>query len=588
MIKKIISILIAFILIATLLINGSYFFDLLTYRLDFSHSEIYVSVGETLDLNTFIKDYEKAPSDIKYESSNAQVGHILENKFIALEKGETTVSAKCKNKKAYMKIISAYDEITSLQIHTDTDKAIRIFDIDEMEFVVQTDDNAQPSANILWSINGVNSSITGPNFYYTPTKIGRYVVKAEATDYNVSAQYEFVVYGQNTTTQFSFSGQLEQQNEYAPVIFSIDELSNFALVEWFVNGEMSKQVIAQDTSNAGFEFYPSKAGIYDITCKVNGKEISNASLNDVVIKAYGKMPIENLRIDYDSSYPNIYVEWDAPIGSGEYVIDIDGIQYSSITHHDKFYENKFDATGILDVFVPQNVKLTYKGDNVFASASAEINHTALKINALSYLSKQYLSGNYYMTSDQEVYDIFAYAMTFRPDEYSSTINSKACTEVNLKLYMAYSSEYSPSQLTENAWQMASQTGSYYLDTKGSTSKNNIYQIKISFVTTNIPENFSTLGKIKYDSINYPHVANNDYDGNYPIDSYPLSFDKVSSTEELYYVVNAGYKPNLQENSTAQQIYQQARDVLDCIISDDMIFVKHFFIFFRNIFFQFYK
>ncbi|MBQ4049270.1 MAG: hypothetical protein IJD07_01280 [Clostridia bacterium] len=545
------------------------FFLFTSYELGFSQSEIYASVGETVELTQYLTDKSDEISNVSFSASNTDVGYVSDSRFIVLAKGTATVTARYGNSRASVRIVATYDEVSEMSIYSHSGRAVELNDYEELEFTALTGQGSGQNANIVWTLNGNQSAINGINFYHTPATAGVYTLQATAVDYDISAEYEFVVYDGQQDLSVSYDESLLIQEQPQTVFFALGGMTQKSLVEWQVNGETVKEIIAKTTADLGFEFLPQGVGKYEISCLVNGTTVRMGENMTTTVVVKGDLPIKNLRLDYDDSYPNVYLRWDAPSVDGVFTVSIGSQKYTSETHSDKFSDGCFDATGIIEIFISYTVGLSYAGDEIFSGSSASFYHTAVKGTAMDYLDQKYLNGNYYMTDDQEVYDIFSYAMTFRPDATVVTVNAKPCEQVIIKLFMGYTSEHSPSYLTDIAWKKASQTGSYYLDASGSTEKNGVLKIRISFVTGNIPTNFDTKNKTAYDSLQVPHLSSDNYNGEFAIDSRPLSYDKVSTTEELYFVVNEGYQPNIEQGSSAQQIYETVRETLRKIIDEEM-------------------
>ncbi len=545
-------------------LNGC-FFELFGYELGFVCDEIYASVGETVDLTQYLADTADEKNEVAFSSADTEVGYVSGSKFIVLEKGIATVTAKYRKDTATVTVIAAYDGITSLSIFSYDERAIRLSEAHEMEFLAIVNEGAQPGADIVWSVNGAASLITGKNFYFTPLEAGIYTVEAEALSYGISAEYSFVVFEEVPSFTSGYSGELLQRDGFSTVSFWAEDISAPSYVEWLVNGEVAAEQTLS-SGRSGFELCPDEPGIYEVLCRINGVQAEQSDA--VVITACGQMPINNLELDFDSAYPEVLIRWDSPEGEGDFLVEIGGNEYSRASYPERFFKGAFDASGLIKITQSQQIRVSYGGDGVFDPSSAVYSHSAVKATALSYLENRYFNGNYYITDDEELFDLFAYAMTFRPNSYRTTVSGKPCTQINLRMYMAYTSGFTPASLADKAWQRASQTGSYYLEASGSTAKNGIYQIKISFLTQNVPDNFATEGKRAYESLQIPHLGG-DYSDEYPIDSRPLSFDPISTTEELYYVVNAGYRPNITEGSRAEALYARAKAVLSSITDEEM-------------------
>lgn len=559
--KSIRCIILAAVILITTNLQGCFFS--FGYSISFTVENIYTSVGETVDLSRYIEgDFGKHADEIEYRVAEGNIGLLSDCKFDVLDAGEALIEAKFRGRRDYVEIISSYDKVSSLKI--DCDKGRVVEPREEAAFRPIFNTGAVTN-EVSWYLNG-EKMFDGMNFYFTPDKEGDYTVSAKTGD--ISAEYRFVV-AKSLIPTFSFEGETYQDGEFSRVIFRAEGLSDdVCYIEWFVNGEGVYQAFSDES--ASYEFTPSQAGIYSVSCKVNGYPADCLDEQEVRVVASGPLPLKNAMVDFDTSYPDVYFCYDAPKAKGEFLLNIDGESYSSRNYPERFGNGKIDISEWMDITRDSTIKLSYNGNGIYEGNELTYDFTGIKEAALPYLSRKYFGGNYYMTSDMEVFDIFSYAMTFRPQ----TSYSKGYPKLNLRLYMAYSSQYNPTELANMAWNKASQTGSFYIDANGSTSAGKVFEIEISFITPNIPTDFSLDGKQYYDSLNIPHVSSEGRSSQVlPIDSYPLSYDKIETSEELFYVVNEGYSPNIEYDSSAERLYNEARRVVCAITDDDMTSVQ---------------
>jgi len=209
------------------------------------------------------------------------------------------------------------------------------------------------------------------------------------------------------------------------------------------------------------------------------------------------------------------------------------------------------------------VKLQCKGnDYLLPSDVVTVNTPVLTSEEREYLSKRYFDGNHYMTSDQEIFDVVAYAIIFRPDACKSGDEQK----LNLSLYMGYDSEYSAATLLALGWSYVEQTGSYSLNASGSANKGGKVQFDITFHLTDTPDDIEVANKTTYKTLVTPKFEGDAYV--LPIEDKP-SGGEVETSDELYFVVQKGYKPMPKSGSDAERLYNKAKNVLANIVSDGM-------------------
>ena len=304
-----------------------------------------------------------------------------------------------------------------------------------------------------------------------------------------------------------------------------------------------------------FEYIFDKAGEYSVYAICNGVQSQQ-----VTVAVTGKAWIQNAYIDYDSDFPNVYLRWDG-VQDADYEVTVSGTTYDSTNK--RFCNNQFDLTSLVDLTKSVEVKIQAKGnDYTSPSDVVTVISPVLTSEEREYLSKTYFDGNYYMTSDQEVFDAVAYALIFRPNVFQSGDEQK----LNLSLYMGYDSDFSAATLLALGWSYAEQTGSYSLSASGSADKGGKVQFDITFYLTDTPDDIEASHKTAYETLTTPKFMGCHYD--LPIENKPDG-GEVETSDELYFVVQKGYKPMPKSGSDAERLYNKAKDVLTNIVSENM-------------------
>ena len=285
----------------------------------------------------------------------------------------------------------------------------------------------------------------------------------------------------------------------------------------------------------------------------------------------------NVRIDYDSSYPNIYVKWDIYREDAEYfIVEIGNNSYNSKDDPSLFDGNCFNASG----------KIAY-GDSVVVKAVfdskaqySDISKATLDVNIFSYTISSYLSYdksfeflgnryNYYIDSFDEFFDMMYYALLFYDElplsdnsAYEKSItfypNGKAITNVDSSFKQVVNrlnEAVKATHLTEKL----GDSGAYRIHLK----------VQSSFV----PDT-------ERDETGYPVYENSFQDTHFSATGRATDFEdfainkaeknaSVRLSEELYLAVERGICPVPVAGSSAYAVYEKAKQVLRQIIDDSM-------------------
>ena len=440
-------------------------------------------------------------------------------------------------------------------------------------------EGSDPSLETEWTVNGkAMQPDSATSFeYIIPEGAGEYLVRVELPGYGLYAEQLILRFAGEVSVSALCEGETEQSESdgYEPVRFTAEatagENDPRPVADWYVNDEF---VCCGET----FEFLPELSGAYSVRLKVNGVQTDilcgGESKSSVSLRFKGMVTPSNVSLEYDNCYPSVYVVWGEP-AAGEYCVEINGTEYRSDGEYaTRFDGTRFDATGIIDVFSGGSYRVRSLGDGdlYLESDYGKLQtYEALPAEAADYLRAQYYDGarNYYITSDEEFYETYAYMVLFRPDGKNA---SGGGVTVEKKLYIAYDTEHSTvDSLINTAFYRARFTGEYtnYFS-GGSPVSRGVHTLKVTCYSSNVPTMYNN-GDV-YEGLNAlrPHVNWSDEKAadEFPVDScYPVT---VSTGEELYYVAEQGYRPVPVSGSAAEELYDSARYVLTQIIAPDLM------------------
>ncbi|MCH5164206.1 MAG: hypothetical protein J1F36_04240 [Clostridiales bacterium] len=507
----------------------------LTIKID----TIDLTVGEYIDIADFVD------GDFVMSASDYNVVSIISGTVLRAERqgqATITVSRGLKSASANVFVSNAPSELSiscSSPLYTTDIGSI-------IEFTARLE-NSNQDADIIWRANEEIVAV-GETYQLKLDEYKRYKVTASTN--GLSDSLTVLCYKPFDVPPTIQSGSNEIVNVNDELKFSVafDNGQNPTPdIVWFVNNKKNGE---------GDEliFTPSAAGEYSIFASVNG--IKTDAINFI---AAGKAEIKNVIVDFDTNYPNIYLKWEGV--AAEYEVGIGDTTYS---YDDiRFSGNSFDLTGLVDLKGQSEVSLRCIGNEYYnPSEVVSVKTPVVPDEAIDYLNKKYFDGNYYMTSDQEVFDFINYAILFRPQAKKVGKEEK----ITFSLYMGYDSSMSAALLLSKGWALTDQTGRYSMLAHGKTQKGCTPTFEITFLTANEPDDFDTAAKPVYPSLATPRFRGGSTV--LAIDGYPNG-GEVETSDQLFYVVQKGYKPQPKSGSAAERIYAKAKDVLSKIIADDM-------------------
>lgn len=289
---------------------------------------------------------------------------------------------------------------------------------------------------------------------------------------------------------------------------------------------------------------------------------------------YEKYPY-NLSIDFDSSYPDILINWDMVSNAKNYIVQIGDKKYYSFNNPELFDGCSFDATGKINY--GDNVKVTAEFDN---KGYESLETATFNVDLSEDIISQYLSydnsfdflgikNNYYIRNEDELRDLVYYALIYYeslPDAESGSYDNQ------IKIYADSSYIVSKTSLQSEIQRLSLQLneaikGSFVVTDGQNYGEYYIYGDIDSTCVPNEIKRTSTMKKALND-VHYSLVGRgNDYD-DFAINSSPIKA-VVNYSEELYLAVERGVCPVPTEGSNAYLIYENAKKVLRQIIDDSM-------------------
>lgn len=295
----------------------------------------------------------------------------------------------------------------------------------------------------------------------------------------------------------------------------------------------------------------------------------------------------DLHFDFDRSYPDVYLEWSLDYPVSRYEVVIDDMVYDSKTYPMLFEGNSFKATGLLSINDYVCVKTYLDSESKPATSESVTWTTDLASldeyldydNGFEYLGKKY---NYYISNVEEMNAVAYYMILFYDEAQKKDYNIAG---YNSPVSMVYSDIYPDKDefslyatQTTNVEKVKSLFGgacSTYKEAINyswitTASENGGFEVAIRLKSDNSPLYDSTTS-YKESNLNEFHLKES---------SRPNTFDSfkineitqtatVKTSDQLYFAVEAGFRPVPVEGSEAESVYNAAKDVARKYIDDSM-------------------
>lgn len=539
------------------------------YTVEFTRSSISLSVGDTYDLSTII-DGDTRSYSLSVEDS--AIAKIKGRKLTAVGVGITyvTVQAGADSDRLTVRVSEAVPDTFSI-----TAKGALVQTMGELSSVTFTPNATGSITNeeVVWYVNGVDVGYYGygSSYEFTPTAAGEYVISAEcgALSDSVTVLVYYAV-----TVSASHSGELEQQSApYTPIVFDLDisrnEHNPDNLVECYEDNRL-----VYSGSSATVSYNPTP-GRHNITVYVNGKREYS-----VTVFAKGSITPSAPTVEFDNLFPHVYLRFSAV---GEACVEItspggDRAEFTqSGSYAELFDDNGMDVGGLISLCALGSTRLAYTfrvkslgdGDALTESEYSEAyTFTQLPSAAREYIENTVLDIDHYVTSDGEYVELLEYYINFR----NKTVSSP---KVNFECYIAYSMSGDEQDLWNDAFPIAATSGSY-----GRISVTLARNVMTTSFTVNTVNNPSRQSKGTYAEQLHAVLPHINYDSQkYRPDDYVFPIDlrerttTVTYSDELYIAAQYNSRPLPTHGSSAETIYNLARDVLRKICSDDMTDVQ---------------
>lgn len=600
--------------------------------ISFTKSSISLKVGETSNLSGLVAFSPSTATNKNYQlvSSNLSVVTVSGTSITAVSAGSAAITAVAdENSKitARIDVKVDYEELSEVGI-TYTGSLLQIYDtaapngnLSSVIFRLNINENVDPTVyeNIEWLVNDKSQNVDESKFSYTPQSTGKYVVyartKVKGGEYFTSNTVTIQVYNDSVkgTVAVEDESLLEQESRLMPVKFSVtldnEDENMLSTVIFKVNGE-----VAQSSTSKTFTFTPQNGNQeYVITVFLNS-DTNQLSFNDgeksKTVKVVGLVSFTNLRLEFDNSYPNVYIKWDNISIDMTYTVTVtapngtSSIVYSSdnAAHADRFTSNSFNLGGskLVENFTFVSSNSTVKQYSVSIKAldsesivrgSADYTFKQITKTQGSYWSNTVFGGtvDHYITSFNDYVKLIDYYVNWRNQSksYYDVSEDNAITVKTLIAYDLESKYKADNKIIEAALYAVPLTLMFGYSSKINASNvcsSNFYTLSQNVPTMNSADLYGAQQytedglKVVNTTAIMPHINYRGTDDGYtdrantfnkfPIDSRTQTI-KVKDSEQLFYAAENGFKPEPVDNSRVSGMYDYARKVLRQIISDDM-------------------
>ncbi|MDE6605412.1 MAG: hypothetical protein K2K85_05235 [Clostridia bacterium] len=292
------------------------------------------------------------------------------------------------------------------------------------------------------------------------------------------------------------------------------------------------------------------------------------------VKGTNSYPI-NVTVDYDNSYPDIFVRWDMLRDDAEeFVVKIGDNEYSSKDYPNLFDGYKFNATG--KIAYGDEVRVTAVIDgrgemSLGVTLNVDISNQSIQ-RYLSYNdSFEYLGTRYntFIDDYDELKDLIFYSLIHYNDLKPSTDSGFE------KMWRIYVNPSLASNATGLETKIRSAVEYFNEGVKDSWCVKggyiNIYEVHLTIYSTCIPDNVVRSSSIKENPFNDTHFSSvgrsSNFDG-FAVNALQETAE-VTYSEELYRALERGVRPIPKQGSPAQTVYEKAKTILRTIIDDGM-------------------
>ncbi len=539
-----------------------------SYEFYFTDSKLTMFVGDRYEFTESDFMFEpSAPSsfDFTLKSSNTGIVRVSGKTVIARSPGEITLTAADENEKTAICKIEVLNDESDVDLKLVAPTRTRdLSENREIDVTAIINDGAISADNVIvrWYANGAPNLSAGSTYTVEPASVAHSVnVKAKIIAGGNSFEDSMVVNFVDVASVrpvLSHSGSLAQSAETSSTVnFSLEYNDNnvTAAIDWLVNGE----VVQRDSDD--YAFKPNDPGAYEICALVNGALTETKT----VTVSGGAVP-KLLIVDYDTYYPQVKLSWQGVNEDETFRVRVVNNDTAVERNYTANAESLMLSASDMDIFENEYaVSVMSLGDGDLLNSSdysPSVTVEQLPSAARTYLNKTYVGGNYYMTDDEEFFDLYDHTMLFREQPTNRTTSSE------YNVYMGYDTAYSPQKLGEVAFNRSGYTGLYEIMC---TRSGDIVKVRIVFETPSTPsshirnpEVVPALGGI------IPHVSTTGRDTSFvPAIERRSKSVSVYTTDQLYRAAENGYRPVPESGSPAQKYYNYAKSVLRTNLDDGM-------------------
>ncbi len=288
----------------------------------------------------------------------------------------------------------------------------------------------------------------------------------------------------------------------------------------------------------------------------------------------------NLAYEFDDNYPQLKLTWDVDYPVDRYEVVVNGIVYSSEETPERFNGNSFDLQGIVDIGASCSACVkSYVNDVETPATSSTVAFvngfegltTYLdKSEGFTYLGKTY---NRYIDSEEEM-DILAFYMIL----YNYELDTKSFNTSSGSKTMSYMDVYLDPVMgvrdASEAMELFYESCTKYKE----SIKYDYAVVKLSDGAYRIGLSMTSKNEALYDSeTSYTESSSNVF--HLSRSSRADDFEdfkineregiEVKTSDQLFFAIEAGYRPLPVAGSVAEKLYNLAKDVCRTYIDDSM-------------------
>ncbi|MCL2375360.1 MAG: hypothetical protein FWC82_02400, partial [Firmicutes bacterium] len=457
--------------------------------------------------------------------------------------------------------------------------------------------SVSPETTVSWYANGnpINTAIDIPvssKLYFTPSGQGSHLIRAVVSledGSNLETIEEIRVFEPFEVKPFRVMqpDALEQEEgEWQPLTF-LAQYERVAgnpppVIAWYVNDELA----GTDTQ---FIFNPTRAGRFTIRLTINRIAVQS-EIGDFEILILGESVPTNLRFDYHSNFPHLWFIWDSVSDESEgakYSVTIETAQGLTVEREIEVTGNRLDLRPFIGM--PNSERTIFNtefrifirslGGGIFLAGDyvEPLLTNLIPHEALGYLQRTFFNGhrNFYAASVYDLADMFAYIRLHR--RFQRVIPGSAYPTEQFNAFIGFVYE-DANQMVNEAFRLRGGTGLFNYQFAIRTRRH--FSTTVTFRSDGVPSVFTTgdaqvppfgsaIPTLNFDPDNAIGRAGGLWYGNgLPIMQRTRTVP-VSTSDQLFFAAEEGFRPVPLAGSVAYRIFNQVKATLRFIISDDM-------------------